>query len=407
MISLSNSIGFLAVLYLLTIGTLPAVVGYGVLGLLVLLVIHASQTSTVVRSRLSLALPAIRLYGLLVFVALISGLVVLVNEMPTGSSIEAIARLLIGGVFLMAGASIDGARVGLFFRLVLIVIGFHSVIGILGYILGLAPVVGGVKRAAGFLTPNVYANLSTVGAVLAFGVLVSKDEASVGLRRFAFACLLVFLAAIALSATLKNVVILIPVLVLVYFIAGGRRVEHKMFGGVLIGLVALLALVAVDPIRDRVISTVESGLSIGYVDGADRPSSFQWRVMHWIALFEEWQEKYLLLGAGIGQVENLGGARAHFGGPGTLAHNDWLSLLIEYGLVFFTIVIVFFVGVWRLIWSSGVYLGVGRVVLIGVFSSMVVLMLGGNVLYTAGYLYVFWFMMGALVGVSSLKSEGV
>lgn len=272
----------------------------------------------------------------------------------------------------------------------------HAFNGLLSVVFGFAPVIGGVIRPSGFLSPNITANSVMVAALCAFGLFLGSRIRS---REWFFTGAIFFLLVFFLvySATIKNVLTIGVVgfwLYLVFF--KRQRVARGAFA---LGAIFTFALIVIffTPTGARVLETFSGG-TVSETTGKETPSSFEWRVMHWTLLIADWWQNYRIFGSGIGQAVNMEGIRAGFDEEGPIAHNDYVALLVEFGPVLGAIV----VGCWAAMFRQALFslksLPVVRATCLGVLAALYIAMFGGNVMFTAAYLYLLWFVIGASYG---------
>ncbi|MGL1835162.1 hypothetical protein ACKVEX_16380 [Rhodocyclaceae bacterium SMB388] len=395
---IQNASAWALLAYLATLGILPAYIGILFLLLSVLLVATSLMLCPSTTRPLESAKPILVILLSFVMIGGISVFIASLNELPVSVSLEAWMRLVIALVFFTGGLLVPEQSRWRFIKALMLVLVLHALVGITFYFAGQAPVIQGIPRASGALTPNVFANMMTVALFLSFSIMMDRVHVTPNLRRLAFFSFLVFLLALTLGATLKNIIVVAPILFLLFW----TNSKSGLFGskglvGVVLVCTVIAAFLLYEPIATRAIETIDKGVHLSSLAAGEKPTSLQWRLMHWLALLEEWQDSYLLLGAGIGQTRSLGGIRAQSGGEGTMAHGDWVSFAIEYGVLLAPFVVSFFACVGFYIKKSRFLDQFGRRTLGAVFIGICLLMIGGNVFFSAGFLYVFWFLFGLLI----------
>lgn len=381
-------------LYVATLGILPRFAGLAIAGIGSIFLLSAILSSSAVRHRIVYG----RLYTmpllLIVSVGVVSTGVAFFNSLDVTRSAEMTMRLCLSLIFLCAGLSLNVQSAAKFIPFLIAAICFHGIIGTLSYFFGEAANIGGINRADGALTVNVLANLMTVGAVTCFGFYASRKPPFIrGWGWLAGTFFLLFV--LILTSTLKNIIAIIPGIALIYWHTTKRDRIAKAFLALLFLAPILIFVIAESNISVRIGELLETGITFNRTNYGEKPNSLQWRIDNWLALLNTWMRDYLFLGAGIGQSPNIEGIRAAYG-EGVVAHGDWVAILVEFGLLMGPVVVIAYLAIaWRL-WRKATYNHYDRVTLSALYLVMLISMIGGNVIYTVGFLYIFWFLMGCL-----------
>ena len=95
-------------------------------------------------------------------------------------------------------------------------------------------------------------------------------------------------------------------------------------------------------------SILTSSYDISGLNNGGMENSFQWRVAQWYLLITDWFHNYLFMGVGLGQQTVLHGFITPWGEP-FVAHSDFVKLLVETGLIGFTIVLILYFQLYKFI----------------------------------------------------------
>jgi O-antigen ligase len=116
-----------------------------------------------------------------------------------------------------------------------------------------------------------------------------------------------------------------------------------LVGGILIFLLVYILFVNTEYGQERISSLFETPLLNPDIDVSrailmqEQPgesNSFNWRIQHWTELLKKW-EKFPLLGYGLA-------ASQYIGSMNRIAHNDYVSFLVETGIIGLVLFITFF-----------------------------------------------------------------
>lgn len=287
----------------------------------------------------------------------------------------------------------------------------HISAGLIKYYLGLDDVVGDVIRPSGLAGhPNTLSNIAFFGALIASAYLFAgRFHAAVPVKAYGVLLVLSFWM-IVVSGTLKNLLVLVPALVVVTLSTG--RIKSSRVVATLAFSIAIIALAWwFEPIQLRIVEALAAGIDLSVSEGERLGSSFQWRILQWKLLINDWIANYFWFGSGTGQVGSMQGL-ADESGIAYSAHSDLVTFLVELGFVGF---LAFSVANFAI----GKELGRARsnredgVPVVAIFVSLWMMGLGGNVFYSAAYTYLLWFYAGlnrgiglAIVQRSKLLSKG-
>jgi hypothetical protein len=314
----------------------------------------------------------------------------LADSMTALSRILTMIAVLVGAALLAGmGEAVAGHRV-LYATFVL-----HIAAAIVLYFAGVGYEIGGVLRPTGLTgRPQLIANIASLAIIYYLCRMLHVDGR---MTPGATAAVILGLAFVALSGTLKNFVAVIVVAVLALAAWRGRhRRTMAVVGTVLLALAAYLAWLEL-PIGERLTAAIQAGLTADVSLGDKLESSMMWRALHWRLLLQDWFANYFWTGAGIGQVTSLHALRTD-SGAGFIAHSDWIGLLVELGPILFAVVVLAHVGIYRratALVRDG-YLDFQPVRL--VFLLFVLMATVGNILYSAAYQYQFWWLAGLAAG---------
>jgi len=274
----------------------------------------------------------------------------------------------------------------------------HISVGLIKYYLGFDDAVGAVIRPSGIAGhPNTLSNIAFFGALIASAYLFAgRLYAAVPAKAY---CLLLFLSfwMIVASGTLKNLLALVPALVIVAFSMGGVKRSH-VFATLAFSAGIMVLAWSFEPVQLRIEEAVVAGVDLSVTEGERLGSSFQWRILQWKLLINDWAGNFFWFGSGTGQVESMSGL-VDENGVAYLAHSDLVTFLVEFGVVGFFAFFIVQVSLAREL--GGV--GSGRekaVSMVAIFVALWMIGLGGNVFYSAAYTYFLWFYAGLNKGLS-------
>ena len=259
------------------------------------------------------------------------------------------------------------------------------------YPFGVGEEVGGYFRPSGIAgSTQLVANIAAFGVVLYAARLMcgGKNDRTVAIIVIALSATFV-----VVGLTLKN---FIAVSAIVFLMVWRNQSRHRVLisiaGVMILAATATYALVAL-PIGERLAEVAQGGVDLDVVQGDKLESSLMWRLLHWSLLVQDWYDRFLVTGAGFGQVQNMRGLKTYFG-DGYIAHSDWVGLFVELGPVLFVVFALSLARIYGVAKSAAV---AGHLEYQGVRYSLllfILMALAGNVFYSVAFAYLFWFALG-------------
>ncbi|WP_448552151.1 O-antigen ligase family protein [Thalassotalea montiporae] len=345
--------------------------------------------------------PITRSYLGLFGIALVSTAIAFLNSMPLASSLSELMKLMLMGAFLFLGfiLTLYGKRHIALFTLSFAIF-LHISIGLFGYFLGLGVEVEEVFRPIGITgRVNILANIALFSCVF-FTVRWLMESRH---RGFFLYMAVISFALIIASGTLKNIISLAGVIG-IYVILSSKRKFLAIFTCFILAVPTSYIVVMHTPIGDRIVETFVAGVDLEVEEGQKLESSFQWRVLHWKLLLDDWYARFRYKGAGFGQEVNMNALKLP-SGQGYSAHSDWVKYWVELGPVLFTIfVFLHYRLVKPLYQAKGPESSIEKATLY-TFLAMLIAMLAGPVYYTISFFYFFWLLMGIIAGQQWLRNS--
>ena len=219
--------------------------------------------------------------------------------------------------------------------LLLLFMNFFALLSLFG--LGKSEIVEGVTRPIGLAGySEVMGHLSLFSTLLGAHILLNSSYYKFN-RGVVFLSLAIGCAAVVLSNSLKNVIMLVPGVFLVFIFSGSKlKFLTKRF--IFTAPIILLAfLFYSDGFIYRLGLLYESGLNVDIREGDIVGSSLAFRILHWKLLLSDWADNYYVVGAGTSAAPYMKGF-GHYAGHTLDVHSDILKFLIEFGIVGFLLV---------------------------------------------------------------------
>lgn len=345
----------------------------------------------------------VRAYIGLLLVALISTGVGFLNRMPLNFSAAELMKFLLMGGFLFLGfvLTVYGKRhIALLTLSVAIFI--HITLGFFGYFFGLGLEVEDVFRPIGITgRVNILANIALFSCVYYTVRWLMEGEN----RAFLLYMAVVSFSLIIASGTLKNLISLVGVIG-VYVLLSTKRKFLAIFTCIALAVPTSYVVVMHTPIGDRIVETFVAGVDLEVEEGQKLESSFQWRVLHWKMLLDDWYARFKLTGSGFGQETNMNALKLP-SGQGYSAHSDWVKYWVELGPILFCLFAFLHYKLIRpLFVESGRSNSIEKATFY-TFIAMLIAMLAGPVYYTVSFFYFFWLLMGVVVGQAWLRENNL
>lgn len=274
-----------------------------------------------------------------------------------------------------------------FFLIVFSSVFIHLIAGAFGPLFSLGvEEIDGVLRYSGLAGKiNILANFALFFAVL-FYVYYDSSRNNLTLLAFLLSVLVVFV-----TGTVKNAIILVLFISYLSLVKSNRKaIIIPLF--VLVIVPVGVYIFQHTSISDRVSEFVETGISINIEQGEKVGNSFNWRLMHWRMLINDWYHEHFWFGTGLGHYVVLDALTTQSGTTFD-PHNDWIKFLLEFGVIGF---IFFSYFIWRLLKFTH-RLSHEDPLLKGIFYSLcasLIAMLSANVVYSLPIFYYLWALLG-------------
>jgi hypothetical protein len=276
-----------------------------------------------------------------------------------------------------------------------IILYLHVCAGIIFYFLGYGEIIDDILRPIGlFEYPNHLANITSFSF---FFFLIFYIETKKVFSFHIFGIIFSFLLII-LSASLKNLLVLFPVLLMYFFLKKGFK-GIIYFISLIVPLIILILILFPDlSVFQRLSELSLNSLEYEVKTGEKLESSFQWRMLHWSLLVKDWWSNYLYFGGGLGQSVNMNGLKMP-NGDGFAPHSDIIRFIIEYGIVFATIFFFIMIKFYMLFKENmKTYNTPNYIFIFLIYINFILSGFGGNVFYTLAFIYLFWMYVGFFEG---------
>lgn len=208
---------------------------------------------------------------------------------------------------------------------------FHLLFAVFEFASGDVVLIGGQLRLGGFFEETAKFGLFFGLVSLILFLLFMHDRN----RGLFLTLLLLVLWFLAYNNTMRIIAALLSSFAF-YYVVLQRRIGYL----ILILTTALFLGLLNEEVKERFTSVIQSEIlpsKITYGEKLD--NSFQWRILQWSMLIEDWYQKHPLTGAGIGQETKLDGIKKPTGEP-FISHSDFVKILIETGLIGFGVFIM-------------------------------------------------------------------
>jgi len=214
----------------------------------------------------------------------------------------------------------------------------HVCIGLVMALVGIRVDIQGDARIAG-LTGHV----NTYSLCCFLLVVYLLPDALRRLFSLRAGIVIVSLCGLILSLTLSYIAAVVVVFVVIAWkMKLFRRVGSGIFVTVAIAAVSFLDL---SGLFQRLETINISSAVFSVEEGDILNNSFEWRLLHWRLLLNDWVNNYFYFGVGIGNAVHMRALKGD-DGVGFNPHNDWILFLVEFGVV---AVSVFFFTLWRMV----------------------------------------------------------
>lgn len=388
----------LTLLFLLMVTAKVLLVGYGnivtqgvlpaAILLLVVLMLVLSPASRAATSRMVFVAPV----GLMVLVFAVSGLVGVYNSLPIGSGVTAILRMAtMFAVMLGAYLATLFGNQSWSARLLYVVFFVHIVAAIALYFAGVGYEIGGVFRPTGLTgRPQLIANIASFAIVYYLCIWIYVDARP---ALHVVVMLALGVTFIMLSGTLKNfIAVIIAAMIALASMRSRYRIAVLATGAVVLAIAIHLVWSEL-PIGARLSEAISAGITTDVAVGDRLESSLMWRVLHWKLLLTDWYLNYRWTGAGIGQVVMLDAIRTE-DGRGFIAHSDWIGLFVELGPALFVLFVLAQIHFYAIIRRQCLQAMADFQVLRIGYLLFLIMSVAGNVMYSAAFMYLFWWVAG-------------
>lgn len=272
----------------------------------------------------------------------------------------------------------------------------HVIGGILGPLFGVgAEEIDGVTRYHGISGKiNTLANLALFSAIYYFVQYHEKR-----LWRFLIIALLA-ISVIFFTGTLKN--ILIFSLILPFLVLRGKKIFIYIPALIFLGVgVSFYMSEHLLSVFGRFSQLYETGVSFDISRGEKVGNSFNWRILHWRLLWDDWVGKSPFLGVGLGGYLSLNGL-VTTSGVVFDPHNDWLKLLLEFGIFGWLFLVAIVLKIGRFLYKFSAE-NCDAKALYFAFLGLCLAMFAANVIFSLAFFYFFLPMLGAVFYRSRLE----